>query len=295
MKKPIVFLSLFSLVMLGACSNDKYTEKIEELKVKLLALKIETDRRAEYLTDSLEWELSKNLNDIERDINSVLEKNGVMVGESATEIENHTSTKEEILSRVQTFSDLLSHNRNKIDHLISKLEKAENRNETLIASLERTRSRIEEQEQTIEDLFITLQDERSRYSNLDVGFRLLRTHNDSLSRCLSELDQKIHTAYFVVGDFKELKEKGVLSRDGGLFTVGSTHVLDNDFNERQFSQVDIREKVRVNVGAEKAELITEHPTDSYEFKLDGKEVAYLEIKDPEEFWKASKYMVLEVD
>ncbi|MEZ4721659.1 MAG: hypothetical protein R2813_07285 [Flavobacteriales bacterium] len=295
MKNQIFLISTAAVLMFSSCSHEKYTKEIEDLKVKLIALKIETDRNAEYITDSLEWELNRNLNEIELDINNVLEKNGVIVGEDGTGIEHHTSTKEEIIRRVQTFSELLTHNRNKIDHLITKLEKAESNNDALIASLEKTKLRLEKQERTMEELFVQLQDERSKYGALDVGFRMLKAQNDSLSHCLGELDQKLHTGYLVVGDFRELKEKGVLSKDGGLFTLGAAHVLDNDFNERQFSQVDIREKVKVNVGARKAELITEHPTNSYEFKLDGKEVSYLEIKDPQEFWRASKYMVLEVN
>jgi len=42
-------------------------------------------------------------------------------------------------------------------------------------------------------------------------------------------------------------------------------------------------------------LVTEHPTGSYEVVKEGENmVAYIAIKDPQEFWRISKYAVVEL-
>ena len=71
--------------------------------------------------------------------------------------------------------------------------------------------------------------------------------------------------------------------------------MKDQFNDNYFTEIDVREQKSFLIYAEKAELITNHPTNSY--KLMGMEsrVDSLLITDPEEFWKASKYLVIVID
>jgi hypothetical protein len=55
----------------------------------------------------------------------------------------------------------------------------------------------------------------------------------------------------------------------------------------------ITETQRIMLNAKKAELITEHPTASYEMVANDTSVSYIEIKDPAEFWKITRYAVVE--
>lgn len=75
---------------------------------------------------------------------------------------------------------------------------------------------------------------------------------------------------------------------------GRTKSLDEDFNEGEFRTIDTRETTTIPVNAKKVELLTKHPTGSYELEKEDELVTYLHITDPEEFWKANKYLVLEV-
>ncbi|NTU65546.1 MAG: hypothetical protein HGB05_19635, partial [Chloroflexi bacterium] len=71
--------------------------------------------------------------------------------------------------------------------------------------------------------------------------------------------------------------------------------LIQDFADSSFTQVDITEVKSIPVNTKDAKLITEHPSESYEFIREGKDkIASLEIKDPAEFWKISKYAVVEL-
>jgi len=49
------------------------------------------------------------------------------------------------------------------------------------------------------------------------------------------------------------------------------------------------------VNSKDAKLITSHPSGSYEIIAEGENmIAGIEIKDPDEFWKISRYAVVEI-
>jgi hypothetical protein len=47
------------------------------------------------------------------------------------------------------------------------------------------------------------------------------------------------------------------------------------------------------LNTKKAVVISEHPNNSYTLVEENGLVAYLEIKDPQEFWRISKYAVIQ--
>ena len=64
-------------------------------------------------------------------------------------------------------------------------------------------------------------------------------------------------------------------------------------SDEYFEKIDITTTKTITVNAKKAELITEHPEGSYEWVQENDLIAYMVINDPREFWKMSKYAVLE--
>jgi hypothetical protein len=51
----------------------------------------------------------------------------------------------------------------------------------------------------------------------------------------------------------------------------------------------------IKLNSKSAKLISEHPANSYKFILDkNKKIESMEITDPVQFWKISKYAVLEI-
>jgi len=50
----------------------------------------------------------------------------------------------------------------------------------------------------------------------------------------------------------------------------------------------------IPIETRKAKLLTVHPAGTYEFKdlNDDKQIDILEIKNPKEFWKTSRYLVV---
>jgi hypothetical protein len=111
---------------------------------------------------------------------------------------------------------------------------------------------------------------------------------------LAQTTQELNTAFFTFGTSKELKENGVITKEGGFIGIGKIERLRSDFNKKYFTEIDIMSTRKIPLGVAKAEILTTHPQDSYEL-VGEKNIERLEIKKPKEFWSVSKYLVIVVE
>ena len=94
------------------------------------------------------------------------------------------------------------------------------------------------------------------------------------------------------GGAKELKEKGVLTKEGGVVGIGAVNKLNTEgLSKDQFTVVDVTATPEIAIGAKKAKLATSHPASSYRLE-DG---TRLVITDADKFWSVSKYLVIVVE
>ena len=96
----------------------------------------------------------------------------------------------------------------------------------------------------------------------------------------------MHTAYFVFGTKKELREQRILQQGDVL--------RNNDFNHDYFTKIDYRVTKVIKLYSKKAELLTSHPAGTYALDKDAQGQFTLRITDPDRFWSVSKYLVVEV-
>ena len=123
-----------------------------------------------------------------------------------------------------------------------------------------------------------------------------------LQDTIAKKDEKIspqayemNKAFYTCGTYKELKAKGLLTKEGGFIGLGKTEALTGNFPDNSFVQIDITQFNSIPVNSKGAKLISEHPAGSYEFVRDNdKIIKSIDIKDPALFWKISKYAVVEI-
>jgi hypothetical protein len=111
---------------------------------------------------------------------------------------------------------------------------------------------------------------------------------------IEQQTNQMNTAWYAMGTSKQLEERGLVTKAGGFIGIGKQTALNEDATAAQFKEVDVRNTKRVTLEGKKANLVTEHPKNSYKIVEEGDKLAYLEIKDPEAFWRLSKYMVVEL-
>ena len=241
-------------------------------------------------------EFVASMNEIETNLNAISEKQA-SIDMSASNPEMTRSQKDRINEEIAAINDLMKINRAKIAELQKKLKKSNARMgefEKMVASLSQ---QIETKDKELAELNTKLTELNTQVSTLNTSVSTLTTQNEEKNKVIDDQTQKMHTAYYTKGTYKELESKKVLTKEGGFLGLGKEQKVTNDFDPDAFAKVDITQTKVIPIESKNAKVITTHPTSSYVLETkekDKKYVTNLVISDPDQFWKASKYLVVMV-
>ena len=192
----------------------------------------------------------------------------------------------DLIEELKTLGALMAENENKIEQLKAALKNADYQMgefEEMIMSL------TEEVEIKNREIY-QLQEE---LENLDGAFSELFVAFEKQTEEFDTIKDELNTAYFTYGSRSELTDNGVITKEGGFIGMGKINKLKDDFNKAYFTEVKISELIEIPLGVKKADIITTHPSDSYELIGDDP-IEKIVIKDAAKFWGASKYLVVVV-
>ena len=118
---------------------------------------------------------------------------------------------------------------------------------------------------------------------------------DTKSMEIVDKTTKLHTAYYTIGTYKQLRDKKIIAKQGGFLGLGKSKSLIPDFNKDAFTQIDYTATSSIAINGKNAKMVSTHPSGSYKLQKENEKVKSIEITDPESFWKASKYLVVVTD
>ena len=158
---------------------------------------------------------------------------------------------------------------------------------------------VERLNKDLADKSAQIEDLRAKLAKLNASFEMANLKIDTLSRTVKEQgsqisnqsqtiaaqDEALNTAYYVIGNSKELKKNGVIK---------SGEVLA-DFNKSLFTKIDVRKVTEIPILSKKAKILSSHSATAYKFTGDKKIIQALQILDYKSFWSNSKYLVIVVD
>ena len=107
---------------------------------------------------------------------------------------------------------------------------------------------------------------------------------ENLSSEKVELENQLHTVYYIVGVEKELRDAQIIDKQG---FIGRTLTVNNTNNLESFTKADSRLLSEIPVGRKKVTVVTAQPEDSYQLVTGGEKdkiVTKLLITDPVRFW-----------
>jgi uncharacterized coiled-coil protein SlyX len=164
--------------------------------------------------------------------------------------------------------------------------------QTKIASLETTLKEYETNIAELKEVLVKKDFEIGQLNNKVADLEVTVTEKDEM--LASQTDQ-MNQAFLTTGTYRELKTKGIISKEEGFIGIGKTGTLSRDINNELFATVDVRNTKEIPVNSRDVRLITKHPSDSYTVVYEGdKMVSKIEINDPDNFWKVSRYAVVEL-
>jgi chromosome segregation ATPase len=122
-------------------------------------------------------------------------------------------------------------------------------------------------------------------NTLNTQISSLNTENEEKASTISQQDKQLHTAWYVFGTKKELREQRILE---------GSDVLRSDFNKSYFTKIDTRVDKEIKLYSKDAHVLTTHPSGSYTLQKDANKQYVLRITNPDLFWSTSKYLVVQV-
>lgn len=286
-------ISLILLVAVVAVGISLYKS---EQRNQLAVIESQKQSFTEMLTkrDSMINESMLTFDEIEKNLNTIKEKENIITIMSK-DSEFSKNKKQQILQDIEYINALLEQNKKKIASLTAQLKNSGGTIKGLQIKIADLEASMKIREGEIADLKTALVEK-----DFEIG--QLNTKMNDQQIAIAQKDEKINNqtyeinkAYIASGTYKELKAKGLLFKDGGFLGLGKKELLQSDFADSLFTQVNITELKVIPVNSKVAKLITEHPSSSYEMIRDNNNmISSIEIKDPEQFWKISKYAVVEI-
>jgi DNA repair exonuclease SbcCD ATPase subunit len=243
-------------------------------------------------------EFIDEMNEIQSNLDSIKTIEKIISVEKASNIELKTDAKQRIAEDIAQINDLLQKNKALVKSLTNKYRASNAKIAELEITIGNMTKQMAEKDTDIARLSAELEALHIDVTNLN---RQIETITAESEKTIQEKEQAfeeqanvLNTAYWAFGTKKELAEKNVIEKEGGLLGMGKTLTLKKDFNRDYFQKIDIREFKQMTLNAKKAVLLANHPADSYH--LTGtKTVEALVIDKPTEFWKTSKYLVVVVE
>ena len=213
--------------------------------------------------------------------------------------EGSLSAKQQIATDIEFIQKQMQENKEQIAKLEAMLKSSKNNSTQLKKAVESLTQELVAKTQRIEELQAELASKNIRIQELDAAVtglstdkEVLTAENEAKAKTVAEQDKALNTAWFVFGTKKELKDQNILTNTKIL---QSGDVLKSaDFNKDYFTQIDIRTTKEIKLYSKRAELLTTHPTGSYELVKDDKGQLTLKITNPAEFWSVSRYLVIQV-
>ncbi len=291
--KPNILFLLVAMSFFWGCNQ----EKVQELEEENQRLNEAVSRQDSVLNDFLQ-----SFNNIEDNLALIREKEN-LIALSSNDPELQSVQKDRILEDIQLINNLLDENKEIINNLNSKLSRSDVRIKEFNRMVSRLNTQIQEKDSNIVYL-------KDQLASKDFAIGELNQKLDSVSvtsiqqtarlkeqaqlleeqsQRLDNQQQALNTAYYVVGSSKELIALDVLDKSG-LF--GNKKSMSDELSSDVFNQIDITEIYSIPLNSKKVDIISSHPVESYVLNENEGSIESLEITDPENFWKNTRYLIV---
>ena len=287
MKKIVLALSLMMVAVAFTACNQK---ELENQKATIDSLQGVVDSKDAEIDD-----LFQMLNEIEGNLSMINSKYSSVQEMRRNNTEGAFNHKKEIADQMSSIENIMADNKQKIAQLNSRVKSLNKKNADLQAYITRLEERSAAQEAQIAELLTELENNKVVIKGLNKNVSELTASNQQKDEYIAQQIADANRAYYVVGTYADLKVAGVVNKTGGFIGIGRKQGTVADMNTELFTEIDRTKVNTITVNKKKAQVISQHPENSYELVADENDaavVAYLRILNPTQFWKYTDYLVI---
>ena len=204
--------------------------------------------------------------------------------------EGSQGVKQRVQENIYMISNLLAENNAKIAELEERLNESDLKNTKFQKTINRLKKDLKAKNEEIAKLYKDLESKNFKIDSLIVENQMVGQRAAELTALseaqlaqLNAQDIALHTAYFFMGTRKELRANDINVKD-----------KDSGYRTSLFTPIDIRTFDRLATDSKSAKILTKHPEGSYELTRGEDKKYTLVIKNPTDFWNASKYLIIQV-
>ena len=211
-------------------------------------------------------------------------------------LENKVNAREEMLKRLETFSETLTAQRDRIKALSDSLLARGAKIEKLQSLITLLNQQMDQKDKMISQL-------RTELNNKNVDIANLKSHVGKLTKANQEFAEYVenqlkaeqesaerdNAVYVVVGSAEILKQAGITSGGGFL----SKKKVSADIPKEYLTKKDKRNFTQLEIPSAKPKIVSNMPKKSYKIEKTGSDQSLLTITDPDSFWSQTRYLVIQ--
>ncbi|MGM9861524.1 MAG: hypothetical protein ACI30W_02915 [Muribaculaceae bacterium] len=287
--KKLIFISFMAATLLSSCADNKDREEKEQAQALAAASQ---EQLAEAVQDR--DQLLGLVNDISADMSEIKRLENILTIAGGSETPNQ---QDQIRADIAALQQALQERRTRLEELEKKLKNSDLTNSKLKQTITNLRAQIDSQASEIEQLKTSLNEANTRIGELNTTVDSLNTTVADVTNAKNEAEQKsedlaneLNTCYYAIGSKSELKSHNII--ETGF--LRKSKLMKGQFDQKFFTTADKRTLSSISLHSKKAEVLTNHPTDSYELETRG-EQKVLVIKNAAKFWSLSNFLVVKID
>ncbi len=284
-------LAILCALLIAGCSNK---EREEQLQGQLAQVSNMRDSLQQSLSQRDQYleEVMKTVTDVYTDLEKTRVKEHKLMPSGTQEHPKvmNANTRQQLLTSVNEIGSALKDNQKKIADLAARLKKAGVESGKLNELIETMKTDIANREQEIAQLKSNVE---GLTASVGEKSRIIQV-KDSV---IGDQTKKMNTVYYIAGTRDELKEKGIITKDGGFLwgLLGSTTVLTGSLDTTQFQRLDKTAEQTIHLQGKVDQILPQRSPDSYTESTDqDQKNSDLQIIEPNKFW-ANKYLVVVLD
>lgn len=284
-------ISLCLLVALFSCKNEKVS--MESYVAERDSILQDNSIKTRQLD-----ELNGILSTIATGLDSIAVQENILFNNNGRDGIN--LDKHQIAARLNSMSDLLTRQRQKIKMLQDSLatHRSSQGIERLQKVVEFLNQQLWEKDQVIKSLRADLSDSKKNITQLRTSLSNMQSKADKaerksqvLTKALSKQDEVINECYVKTGTKKQLMALGLLK--GGF--LSKKKVNYSEIDKSRFNAVDIRKFREMRLKSDNPKILTPLPSNSsYHFEDNGDGTCTLVITNPTKFWSVSNFLIIQL-
>lgn len=237
------------------------------------------------------YELSTTLKSVSEQLDQINGQIEISNGED----QNLVDKRDRLLAKLVLVQKTIQEKQAALDELQKKYKSELGQNKVLKQTVERLQNEVAGYQQEISTYKTQLAENAEHIaaisdslSETQQSLEEKTIESEQRQEIIDNQDQMLNTGYYIVADKNRLNELGLL--EGGF--LSKKRLTTKGFDEEGFTKVDIRELTELPLLARKADILSSHPTNSYELKAQADGFLTLVIVDQVAFWGNARYLVV---